>query len=249
MKNGLRWVLGDGRSINIYKDRCLKGKSNYCVDSGINNSVDQDVKVCDFFLGDSKQWDENRVKNTFSSNVVEAILAIRIPQRSTGDRIAWIHSSDGQYSVKSGYHYWHSNHATEVEIQQSLGWGRLWRLCVPHKIRVLFWRLCRNNVPVRNRLRGKGVRVPIACIMCVGDVEHLLHLFFDCIFAKACWQKVGLQYDMNVVENAPAWFLHMLSTESSENLVKIATVVWGIWWARNKCVWEGKTMTPEVAMT
>lgn len=60
-------------------------------------------------------------------------------------------------------------------------------LCIPHKIKVLMWRLCRNNVPVRNLLRGKGVRVPISCVMCIGDVEHLMHLFLDCGFAKACW--------------------------------------------------------------
>ena len=27
----------------------------------------------------------------------------------------------------------------------------------------------------------------------------------------------------------------------------MATVIWGVWWARNKCIWEGKTMTPSIA--
>lgn len=85
--------------------------------------------------------------------------------------------------------------------------------------------------------------------MCTGDVEHLLHLFFDCRFASSCWQHVGLYYDMREVDSAPEWFLNKLHTESSEILVKIATVVWGVWWARNKQVWEGKIMTPEIAMT
>lgn len=88
MKNGLPWVVGDDRSINIYKDRWLREKSNFCVESGINNIVDQDAKVCDFFLRDSRQWDENRVKNTFSSTDAGAILAVRIPERSTGDMLA-----------------------------------------------------------------------------------------------------------------------------------------------------------------
>lgn len=60
---------------------------------------------------------------------------------------------------------------------------------------------------------------------------------------------MGLYYDMREVESAPEWFLHKLSTESSDNLIKIATVIWGVWWARNKRVWEGKTMTPAIAMS
>lgn len=84
--------------------------------------------------------------------------------------------------------------------------------------------------------------------MCTGDVEHLLHLFFDCRFAEACWQKAGLSYDMWEVESAPVWLLHKLCTETSENLIKIATVLWGIWWARNKRVWENKEITPDVAI-
>lgn len=31
--------------------------------------------------------------------------------------------------------------------------------------------------------------------------------------------------------------------------MKIATVVWGVWWARNKLVWDGKKMTPKIAMS
>lgn len=53
---------------------------------------------------------------------------------------------------------------------------------------------------------------------------------------------------MREVDNAPEWFLHKLSTESNENLIKIASVVWGMWWARNKRVLEGKVVTPEIAM-
>lgn len=100
----------------------------------------------------------------------------------------------------------------DIGVQQSNGWGRLWKLCVPYKIRILLWRLCRNVVPIRNHLPGKGVRVPINCMMCTGDVEYLLHLFFDCMFASSCWHHVGLYYDMREVESAPEWFLNKLST-------------------------------------
>lgn len=96
MKTGLRWVVGDGWSINIYNDRWLRGRANFCVERGINDIADREAKVCDFFLRDSRQWDENKVRNTFNPGDAEAILTVRIPQRSTGDRLTWIHSNNGQ---------------------------------------------------------------------------------------------------------------------------------------------------------
>lgn len=103
-------------------------------------------------------------------------------------------------------------------------------------------------VPVRYRLRDKGVRVSMSCELCTGDIEHLLHLFVDCKFAKECWQYTGMTHDISTVENAQEWFLQVFSTEKDEYLINLATVMWGIWWTRNKKVWEGKVISPSMAM-
>lgn len=60
---------------------------------------------------------------------------------------------------------------------------------------------------------------------------------------------MGLCYDMREVENSLEWFLSKLSIESSKNLMKIAAVVWGVWWARNQMIWEGKKVSPDIAMS
>ena len=86
IKDGLRWVLGDGRSINIQVDRWLRGKENFCVDTG--GLCSPESKVCDFFLTGRKEWDECKIRSMFNSSDAEAILATRIPQSSTQDRIA-----------------------------------------------------------------------------------------------------------------------------------------------------------------
>lgn len=52
----------------------------------------------------------------------------------------------------------------------------------------------------------------MSCTMCTGDIEHLIHLFFECNFAKACWHYMGVQYDMSAVDNAQEWFLNQLHT-------------------------------------
>lgn len=81
------------------------------------------------------------------------------------------------------------NNVGDIGLEHSKGWSRIWNLQIPHKIKYFLWRFCRKNLPVRNLLRGRSVVVPIVCAQCVGKIEHLLHLFFDCRFAQECWQK------------------------------------------------------------
>lgn len=204
--------------------------------------------MCELFLPDEKQWDSNKVHNLFSNCDAEAILAIPIPKAQVIDHIAWICTVDGNYSVKSGYNYWYKRHSECRWDSPSKGWSKLWKLEVPHKVRLFLWRLCRNNIPVRNVLKGRGVRITIMCPNCMVDVEHLLHTFFDCRFAQECWRVVGLQFDTSGVEDLPGWLLQRLEVETQDMLIQIAKVLWGIWSARNLLVWENKALTPEVAM-
>lgn len=62
----------------------------------------------------------------------------------------------------------------------------MWHLKVSHKVKVFIWRFWHNVLPVRRRLSARGVRVPITCPMCLNDIEHMSHLFFDFEFAGGC---------------------------------------------------------------
>lgn len=133
-------------------------------------------------------------------------------------------------------------------LPQYTGWKKIWHLKLPHKIRVFVWRFCRNTVPVRARLSAKGITVPINCPMCTNDIEYMSHLFFTCSFAKDCWNHVGLMYDWSNIANAQDWLLQKLSSGTSEELVKVCVTLWGIWYWRNKKVWDGRVVTPAFAM-
>lgn len=88
------------------------------------------------------------------------------------------------------------------------------------------------------------MQVPIGCTMCVGDREHLLDLFFDCSFAQQCWSRVVIEFDMMAVESAPEWLLNRLSSDTEEKLIKISAVLWGVWFAKNKHIFENKNLSP-----
>lgn len=101
---------------------------------------------------------------------------------------------------------------------------------------------------MRSRLSFKGIHLPITCRMCNIDVEHLLHVFFDCSFATQCWSLMGVVYYMSIVEFAPDWLLDKLSHAAKEETNKICTILWGIWLWRNKRVWEGISVSATIAM-
>lgn len=93
---------------------------------------------------------------------------------------------------------------------------------------------------MRKRLSTKEVSLPIICPICDVDVEHKLYVFFNCPFAASCWEYVGVNYDMGRVEFAPHWLLHNLSYAKHDKIVVITKVLWGVWFFRNKKVWENK---------
>lgn len=244
---GYRWVLGDGRNINAVRDPWLKHKEGFCVSQNEDYGVNF-VSVAEFIDPLANDWNVTKVQSFFSEADAELILATRVPYGNCSDRLAWTRTSNGHYSVKTGYQLWYDQNVKNDTVKRSSGWGKIWRIDLPHKVKIFLWRFCRNNLPVRKRLSSKGVSYPITCPMCNADIEHKLHLFFDCHFAVSCWDYIGFRYDMSRVEFAPDWLLDKLHNAPFTEVAAIVRVLWGVWFFRNKRVWEGKNVTASFAM-
>lgn len=185
LKQGFRWVIGNGEDVAAIQDPWLRKKSDFRVEHS-HVYEGRSEKVSSLFMSGTKQWDTELIRRNFLEVDAQAILAVQIPQGEVKDRVAWTLSATGQYDVKTGYRMWADQQRSHTEVILSVGWSKLWQVSIPHKIRVFLLRFCRDNIPVRNKLKHKGVSLPILCPMCNGDVEHLLHVFFDCQFASQC---------------------------------------------------------------
>lgn len=86
------------------------------------------------------------------------------------------------------------------------------------------------------------------CPLCIVDVEHLLHVFFDCTFAKNCWRAARFSLNMSQVFSPPDWLLNKLQTLNHDESIKLAIILWRIWSGRNKKVWEDKIVPADIAM-
>lgn len=149
-------MVGDGADINTTKDPCLHNKRDFHVEDS-HIYVGRSESVSHWFVPGSKQWDDDLVNENFHEEDAKAILVISVPQREVRDKVAWVRSMDGQYSVKIGYKLWLDQNIGVVTVIQSKGWKKLWRLTIPYKMKIFIWRFFRNNIRVRNRLNSKSV--------------------------------------------------------------------------------------------
>ncbi|RHN46175.1 putative reverse transcriptase zinc-binding domain-containing protein [Medicago truncatula] len=94
------------------------------------------------------------------------------------------------------------------------------------------WRICRNCLPTRVRLKDKRVTCPMDCTLCTVGSEDTLHLIFQCSSSLNVWSmlpflstiSILLQQDMdskNIIFKA----LHDLSNEDA---ALFCCVLWSI---------------------
>lgn len=78
--------VGGWKVVNIHKDHWLRGKHDICV--GENHlSITSTDKLCQFICFNTKEWDEEKVRQTFSSSHMAAILETRILQSTITNKI------------------------------------------------------------------------------------------------------------------------------------------------------------------
>lgn len=144
---GFRWVVGNGKDINAVKDQWLNKKVDFCVE---NSSVydDRSELVSSLLLPKSNQWNVSLVQQLYLDVDAKVILVIPVPQREINDRIAWAESTNGVYTAKAGYHFGHAQNIGTLNVPQSEGWSKIWRLQNPHKLKIFVWHFCRNTVLV-----------------------------------------------------------------------------------------------------
>jgi len=118
-----------------------------------------------------------------------------------------------------------------VKVQGSS--NLIWKLKIAPKVKNFMWRICRNWLPTRVRLRDKGVTCPMNYTLCMMDIEDTLHLFFQCpssLNVKSMLpffssMSILLQQDMDskyIIFKA----LHDLS---KEGVTLFWYVLWSIW--------------------
>ncbi|MCH83748.1 polynucleotidyl transferase ribonuclease H fold [Trifolium medium] len=93
--------------------------------------------------------------------VVNNILVVPLLDVIEDDKLIWSEERDGMYSVRSGYKKLMKEKASRQQPRGEKAWGRLWKIQAPPKAKHLLWRICKECLPTRVRLRDRYVQCPI----------------------------------------------------------------------------------------
>lgn len=151
----------------------------------------------DLFTPGTRSWDKRLVRKSFMALEAAEVLKIKPSWRLEDDILAWAFEKHGSYSVRSTYRILKQDHmakamATTNEQSDSGAsyWGVVWKLNVPPKIRVFWWRVLHNSLPSKNELHRRHVAQESYCEMCGDPNESLYHVFFECLVARRFWGEV-----------------------------------------------------------
>ena len=205
---GSRWCIGNERKVHIWEDRWIPNSDSFKLISP-RRTQDNKVMVSDLIDVNRRSWEIVKVRNTFITHEAELVLGIPISfSLLPDDSVIWAWTPNRNFTVKSAYRVAQRSlkeGATRPDpgdcsdnAKMKVIWKMVWQLDCPNKIKHFMWRVCKNILPTRNRLKVKGVGCEDCCALC-GSSETSGHILWDCKLAKKCGveQKSNFQFCLN----------------------------------------------------
>ncbi|XP_013624410.1 PREDICTED: uncharacterized protein LOC106330501 [Brassica oleracea var. oleracea] len=125
----------------------------------------------------SNQWDLEVIHDLIEQSDIPIIQKVYLPYHPVPDGIIWPYTSDGNYSVKSGYHYITITQDAEIIPPP---------LASSPALTKMIW-----IVAVKENLRHRHIPVDPICPRCCDDNESSDHAFFTCLFSQQVWRLSG----------------------------------------------------------
>lgn len=225
----------------------------------LNNDLCKDVRVATIIDPDTRSWNLESIRHLISPRVEEAICSIPIGSSAGVDRIIWPLNRHGQYSVKSGYHFSRNlknlrngGRPSGSRVVDKKIWKVIWHAKTLPKIRHFMWRAVRNCVATKANIASRRIPCASICPICEMHPETVEHALLTCPWVVGVWFGSSLGYigDRQQVTSLDRWILALTSLpdSSKEEVNSVVTVMsfvmWSIWKARCKAIFEHKHPIP-----
>nr|XP_027102990.1 uncharacterized protein LOC113724267 [Coffea arabica] len=168
LQRGIRKTVGDGRTINIWEDNWIPDMEN----GRIRTRKPQhcQLKSVHELMKDGR-WNEDLMSTYFEEEDCSKIKKIPISERGDKDRLVWVFSSAGQYTVKNGYAVAKDMQkgkrgliikgAAPIEIWRNLHAELIWKaapICWDglNVYRINFWHWWNSLVEAKERKEGRN---------------------------------------------------------------------------------------------
>ncbi|GLT60533.1 hypothetical protein SLA2020_332950 [Shorea laevis] len=179
---GICWRIGSGERVSFWKDTWARNAPLFPISSSGESSVLCTLKAANV-ITPNKEWDLATLSGLVSKDSIEAIRVISLSRTSQlPDRIFWMGSMDGSFTVKSTYQLIQGSCQLMNSFDESWDW--IWKLPCIERIRVFVWLLVRGWVLINSvRFARRMASSPI-CPRCESSNETPIHLLRDCYYAK-----------------------------------------------------------------
>ena len=181
-----------------------------------------------------------------------------IGSASSEDRLIWPLVSNGNYTVKTGYRFNiplkqidHSRSSSSHCIQPSL-WKSVWSIKAAPKIRVFLWKAMHGALPISWNLFKRNMASSASCSACGFERETIEHCLLHCpVIARRVWFSSHLSYcsTLTVTSTIDDWWMKIrklphFSSPGMLSMTDIAYILYEIWKARCKFMYDAVTMDP-----
>uniref|UniRef100_A0A803QHU6 Reverse transcriptase domain-containing protein n=1 Tax=Cannabis sativa TaxID=3483 RepID=A0A803QHU6_CANSA len=239
---GLRFKVGNGTQIDSKLDPWIQGFNEFKPVSYLGSTS---LPVSSF-ITEERIWNVPMLNTYFHPIDSDRILTIPLSFFPDMDRLIWHFTSNGLYTVQSGFHLASSleeQHCSSTSNNQRDWWKYFWNLNLPPKIRIFVWKVLHNILPTAAALFKKKVLTSAECSLCASNWESIGHALFGCKHAKAIWKISTFQLDLSKAQNMfNGDYLQNLSTIlSQQDFELLLCILWGIWTDRNKVVHGGSS--------
>ncbi|VFQ73207.1 unnamed protein product [Cuscuta campestris] len=240
ISNGVRKRIGDGSNTLVWGDPWLADRVNPFILTPRPPFM-PNLPVCFLLNHDAGGWNLEVVQSLFCPRDVDQISRVPL-QLDSEDKWYWAGETHGEYSVKEAYRRLVGEATSTPDFSR---WGQIWQIPIAPKIRICLWRTIRNILPVKVALITKGVEIEIECPVCGGAAETIDHIFLQCPLAIGVWNLLGWSRHLVQTESLVEWMEYQFSKLSIKELKLVAEVIWAIWRARNKAVWDHYIPSPQ----
>lgn len=176
------------------------------------------------FVDPNGDWNGD-ILNLIPSQLADIIKLTPSPSVEDGcDTVAWAHSQDGMFSIKSAY----NSLLPLLDGGNEALWKKIWKWDGLPKIRTFLWLLSHNRLVTKSLLADRNILHSNLCVFNCGVAETISHCLRDCSLASGIW---GMFVNVSLKED----FFAMDSREwVSSNLVKnwgrddLHTIPWSV---------------------
>lgn len=160
-----------------------------------------------------------------------------------GDDVwAWEPERSGMYTVKSGYRKLYDEHCGQADEHTAstsgdITWSRIWKLNIPPKVRVFWWRVVNGFLPTRGELHRRHIEPLPNCEVCGLADESIKHDLLECTVARAFWEQVKVFTGVKIPMLHPvSWARDIVDPEVIKSIDAgvILCSMWSIWMSRNE---------------